>query len=156
MSLDTHSIALIQDSMAKLRAQLSPRDTRFYDTLFRRNPEMRAMFCDDIAGQGMRFMSTLAVITDALTTPSVLKEEVSRLAEGRKALGVEAKHYAPLADALLDTLALEFPRFDGRFFTDEGECFSCQERGPEPDGIQGTIGFSGASWAQCRKSGARV
>ena len=24
---------------------------------------------------------------------------------------------------------LEFPRFDGHFFTDEGECFSCRERG---------------------------
>lgn len=117
MSLDTHSIALIQDSMATLRAQLSPGDTRFYDTLFRRNPEMRAMFRDDIAGQGMRFMSTLAVITDALTTPSVLKEEVSRLAEGHKALGVEAKHYAPLGDALLDT----FREVLGSEFTAEVE-----------------------------------
>ena len=26
-------------------------------------------------------------------------------------------------------LELEFPRFDGHFFTDEGECFSCRERG---------------------------
>ena len=25
-------------------------------------------------------------------------------------------------------MELEFPRFDGHFFIDEGECFSCRER----------------------------
>ncbi len=102
-SLDHHDIALVQHSLAMLRRELPPDDTQFYDRLFRRNPEFRSMFRDDIAGQGMRFMTTLAVITDALTTPSVFDAEISRLAEGHAAMGVKAKHFAPMGDALLDT-----------------------------------------------------
>ena len=85
-SLDHHDIALVQHSLAMLRRELPPDDTQFYDRLFRRNPEFRSMFRDDIAGQGMRFMTTLAVITDALTTPSVFDAEISRLAEGHAAI----------------------------------------------------------------------
>ncbi len=103
MSLDHESIALIQYSLEKLRAELPTGDTRFYDRLFQINPEMRGMFRDDIAGQGMRFMSTLAVITDALTTPNVFHDEITRLAEGHRAMGVKAAHFAPLGDALFDT-----------------------------------------------------
>lgn len=103
MTLETRQIALVQDSFRKVRQQLEPGDTRFYDRLFRAHPEMRPMFRDDIAGQGMKFMSTLAVIVDALTTPQTFSEEVTELAEGHAALGVKAKDYAPLGDALFDT-----------------------------------------------------
>lgn len=103
MSLDHENIALVQFSLEKLRAALPPGDTRFYDILLRNNPEMRKLFRDDISGQGMQFMTTLAVITDALTTPVVLKEEVSRLADGHSAMGVTPAQFAPLGDALFDT-----------------------------------------------------
>jgi len=102
-SLDHHDIALVQHSLAMLRRELPPDDTQFYDRLFSRNPDFRKMFRDDIAGQGMKFMTTMAVITDALTTPSVFDAEISRLSAGHAAIGVEARHFAPMGDALLDT-----------------------------------------------------
>lgn len=102
-SLDHHDIALVQHSLAILRRDLPPGDTRFYDRLFRRNPEMRPMFRDDIAGQGMRFVTTLGLITDALTAPAVFDREITRLAEGHAAIGVSARQFAPMGDALLDT-----------------------------------------------------
>ncbi|MEM8657722.1 MAG: globin domain-containing protein [Pseudomonadota bacterium] len=103
MSLDHHEIALVQHSLEKLRAALPPGDTRFYENLFRRAPELRAMFREDLAGQGMKFLTTLSVITDALTTPEMLGAEVTRLAEGHRAMGIEASSYAPMGDALFET-----------------------------------------------------
>src|SRR6056297_1848544 len=44
----------------------------------------------------------------------------------------------PLVPALE---TLEFRRFDGHFFNDEGECFSCRERGTR------TLRSSGIRWS---------
>lgn len=124
-TLDHHDIALVQHSLALLRRELPPGDTRFYDRLFRRNPELRPLFREDIAGQGMRFMTTLGVITDALTTPSVFDAEISRLAEGHAALGVKAQHFAPMGDALLDTFAdVLGPRFTSEMREAWGRAFA--------------------------------
>jgi hypothetical protein len=47
-------------------------------------------------------------------------------------------------------LELEFPRFDGHFSLDEGECaFYAENEEPVPDGIQGSDCCVGASRAQC-------
>ena len=43
---------------------------------------------------------------------------------------------------------LEFPRFDGHFFIDEGECFSCREQGTR------TLRNSGISWSRWCALGA--
>ncbi|WP_297772446.1 helix-turn-helix domain-containing protein [uncultured Roseovarius sp.] len=43
---------------------------------------------------------------------------------------------------------LEFPRFDGHFSLDEGECFSCRERGPR------TRRTSGSRWLRWLEPGA--
>jgi len=52
---------------------------------------------------------------------------------------IAAKHQLNLL------LALEFPLFDGHFFTDEGECFSCRERGTR------TRRNFGSSWWRWRE-----
>ena len=45
-------------------------------------------------------------------------------------------------------LKLEFPRFDGHFSLDEGECFSCRERGTR------TLRISGNRWLRWYEPGA--
>ncbi|MEM9229476.1 MAG: globin domain-containing protein [Pseudomonadota bacterium] len=117
MSLDHHGIALVQRSLAKLRAELPPGDTRFYENLFRRDPDLRRLFRDDLPGQGMRFMSTLALITDALTTPNTLGAELTRLAKGHRAMQVPTSAYGPMGDALFET----FREVLGQAFTAETE-----------------------------------
>ena len=103
MALTHDQIADLQMSLERLRENLSPDDTRFYDRLFQLEPEFKSLFRDDIAGQGMKFFSTLSTILDALTVPSVFDEEVSELGRLHGAIGIEPRHYAPLGDALFDT-----------------------------------------------------
>ena len=103
MSLTHEQIAQLQHSLTRVSEQMPPGDTRFYDRLFRQTPEMRAMFRDDIAGQGMKFMSTLGTILDVLIVPAAFERDVLELGRNHAAMGVEARHFAPLGDALFDT-----------------------------------------------------
>lgn len=76
---------------------------RFYQHLFNRAPELRAMFREDLSGQSMKFMSTLKTIIVALKDPDVLHAELKPLGEGHANLGVVAGHFAPMGEALIDT-----------------------------------------------------
>lgn len=104
MALTHDQIADLQTSLSRLRENLAPDDTRFYDRLFKRNPSFRALFRDDISGQGMKFFSTLSIVVDALTIPSVLADETAELAEFHAAIQIKPEYYAPLGDALFDTM----------------------------------------------------
>ena len=77
---------------------------RFYERLFEIAPDLRTMFRPDMTGQGMRFMSTLGVIVQHLDDPEALDPYVRRLSEGHAAFGVEAAHFKPMGQALIDTM----------------------------------------------------
>ena len=62
------------------------------------------MFRDDLAGQGMRFMSTLSVIVDNLHDPSSLDERYADLGRGHAGMGVRARDFEPMGRALIETL----------------------------------------------------
>ena len=61
MSLTSEDLRLIRKSFDTVRQDITPASTAFYDALFRRAPDLRSMFRDDLAGQGMKFMTTLTV-----------------------------------------------------------------------------------------------
>ena len=116
MSLTDRQMALVRTSFQALRDDPQPRFAEFYDALFRHAPELRPMFRDeDMGGQGMRFMSTLAVIVDNLHHPEALEERYADLGAGHRAMGVKAEHFEPMGKALIDTLAESL----GAKFTDE-------------------------------------
>ena len=94
-----------------------PASTAFYDLLFDRAPQLRSLFREDIAGQGMRFMSTLGTILAALDRPEDLDDELTRLAESHAAIGIEAGHFEPMGKALIETFDLTL----GDDFTSEVE-----------------------------------
>lgn len=52
----------------------------------------------------MKFFSTLNMILEALTIPSVAETESAELARFHMAIGVNAADYAPLGEALFETL----------------------------------------------------
>jgi len=106
MALTDRQIALIRESFTALRDDPKPKSLDFYEAFFARAPELREMFrTDDLAGQGMRFMSTLGMIVDNLEHPGALAERFADLGNAHRAMGVKADHFAPMGAALNDTMA---------------------------------------------------
>ena len=105
MAVDAAQIRLVRESLPSIREHRVPVSMNFYDNLFALAPELRALFRSDIAGQGMRFMTTLATIADLLEAPDELSDEIDDLAKAHAGLGVKAAHFAPMGAALMATLA---------------------------------------------------
>ncbi|MDJ0627168.1 MAG: globin domain-containing protein [Rhodobacter sp.] len=104
MPLSDDQLTLIRQSFDVLRHDMAPASTYFYDDLFTRAPELRELFRDDLAGQGMKFLSTLAVIVDNLHKPEDLAERYADLGGLHRTLGVTGKMFAPMGEALLATI----------------------------------------------------
>jgi nitric oxide dioxygenase len=113
MTLTTAQISLIRDSFRRLQSDPGSNAELFYQHLFRIAPELRPMFRSDMTGQGMRFMSTLALIVQHLDDPQELRPYLEKLAQGHAAFGVKHEHFHPMGQALIqtmrDTLETTFP-----------------------------------------------
>ena len=104
MDLTTAQIALILDSFQRLKPDVEAASVLFYERLFEIAPELRSMFRSDMAGQGMRFMSTLGEIIQLLDNPDALRPHLERLAKGHAAFGVKPEHFKPMGQALIQTM----------------------------------------------------
>lgn len=112
MPLSDQDIALIQDSFATLQRALEPNSLFFYEALFHHAPQFRRLFREDLAGQGMKFMSTLSVIVKNLKDPSLLESRYAELGRTHAIMGVRAPDFAPMEEALVDTMRHALgPRF---------------------------------------------
>jgi hemoglobin-like flavoprotein len=105
MAIDERQIRLVRESLPLVRERLTPAGSDFYENLFAVAPELRPLFRTDLASQGMRFMSTLATISDLLGTPEELESEAGDLALAHAGVGVRAAHFKPMGIALMVTLA---------------------------------------------------
>lgn len=103
MPITAREIQMVKESFREVLQESPPGSTVFYDQLFARAPQLRPLFRDDLAGQGMKFMTTLGTIVEALDRPDALDAELSSLAEGHAALGIKAGQFAPMGEALMDT-----------------------------------------------------
>lgn len=117
MTVTTRQAELIRQSFQALQQRLEPASLSFYEALFRRAPDLRAMFRDDLAGQGMRFMTTLGTIIGNLEDPEAQGDRFAELGRGHALIGVKAAHFAPMGEALIETLREEM----GADFTAELE-----------------------------------
>lgn len=104
MAIDAVQIDLIRQSFRSIRENLQPPSAFFYEALFRHAPDYRSMFRDDLEGQGMKFLTTLAVIVDDLDRPEALAARLDEIGRSHATLGVRAAHYVPMEEALIDTL----------------------------------------------------
>lgn len=117
MAVSEHQAALLRTSFHQLRERLEPLSLSFYEALFRRRPDLRAMFRDDLAGQGMKFMTTLGIVVENASNPEKLSGRYSDLGVGHARMGVKAEHFEPMGEALIDALREEL----GKDFTDDHE-----------------------------------
>lgn len=105
MPVTHEQIALIKWSFDRMRPLIQPTSTEFYDELFRRRPDLRAMFRDDdLAGQGMQFMTTMETVMTGIETPEALAARIETLGQEHRRLGVTAEMFAPMLESLIVTL----------------------------------------------------
>src|SRR6056297_799606 len=111
MDLTDREISLIRQSFARLKAEnntVRPFGDAFYARVFAHMPEARSLFRADMAGQGMQFLSTLHVVVDHLDDLDRIDRELRTLGEGHAAFGVRPEHYAPMGEALIETMRAAF------------------------------------------------
>ncbi|KIC33542.1 globin domain-containing protein [Leisingera sp. ANG-S5] len=94
----------LQQSYTKLKEETGRSPAYFYDALFRHAPELRKLFREDLEGQGMKFMTTLGVIIARLNDESAVAPQFQQLGKTHASLGVLTDHFAPMEEALIDTL----------------------------------------------------
>ena len=117
MAVSEREAALIRTSFAQLRERIEPASVAFYEALFRRRPDLRALFREDLAGQGMKFMTTLDAVVHSVDEPEKLADQLRDLGETHAKLGVKVADFAPMGEALIEVLRADL----GAAFTDETE-----------------------------------
>ena len=107
MHLTPREIDLVRTSFERLKADKSgvnPFGDAFYARVFEKMPASRQLFREDLAEQGMQFLSTLHVVVDHLEDIGQIDRELSNLGRGHAAFGVRAEQYAPMGEALMETM----------------------------------------------------
>ena len=106
MSLNAIELELIRNSYKVLTRNMETHSQEFYEALFRHAPHLRALFSEDMAGQGMKFMSTLGLIVDNLDHDDQNRDHYVKLGAMHAKLGVKPSHFEPMCDALIDTVRM--------------------------------------------------
>jgi hemoglobin-like flavoprotein len=96
--------ALVQASFAQVQALGPQVATLFYARLFEIDPELRRLFKSDLGDQGQRLLAMLGQAVALLSQPERLLPVLRQLGARHQGYGVEARHYATVGQALLDTL----------------------------------------------------
>ncbi|WP_424984532.1 globin domain-containing protein [Microbulbifer sp. S227A] len=104
MILSRTELDMVRASLVRLRHDFDDHPQYFYSALFRHAPGLRDMFREDLEGQGMKFMTTLGIILSRLNDETDGAGQYLGLGRLHAALGVKPAHFAPMGDALIDTL----------------------------------------------------
>lgn len=115
MPLTGEELALARSSFETLKPDFQTHSVYFYEALFRHAPHLRALFREDLGGQGMKFMTTLSLILEGLDAPEALEERMREVGELHARVGVKVGDFGPMREALMDTLRKALgERFDAR------------------------------------------
>lgn len=98
-------IALVQSSFDRLGPLRPAMAARFYEELFRRHPDLRALFTTDMAEQEVKFAEKLALIVKAMPRLAELLSHTQTLGARHVGYGVRAADYPSVGEALLAALA---------------------------------------------------
>jgi hemoglobin-like flavoprotein len=111
-------IQTVRSSLALMQPVAQQAAAMFYDRLFEREPNVKALFRGDMVLQGERLMAMIGGAVQLLDQPAVLQGVLHDLGQRHAGYGVQAQHYDAVGGALLDTLAAAL-----------GSAFSAQVRG---------------------------
>ena len=97
-------ITLVQSSFERVGPELPALATRFYQELFARDPDLRALFTTDMALQKVRFAEKLSEIVRAFPRLDELLAHTRALGARHVGYGVRVADYQTVGDALVAAL----------------------------------------------------
>jgi hemoglobin-like flavoprotein len=96
---------LIRSTWSQVAPIADTAATLFYERLFELDPALRRLFSrTDMEAQRKNLMQTLTVVVKSIDNLTPLIPAVEALGRRHAGYGVQAKHYATVGQALLDTL----------------------------------------------------
>jgi nitric oxide dioxygenase len=96
---------LVRATFARLAVMPEVAGALFYERLFALHPEFRTLFKNDMRVQGVKLMTTLAMVVFNLHQPGEVTQPIRDLAIRHVAYGVKLADYEALKEALLWMLA---------------------------------------------------
>lgn len=102
--MTNQQIDLVQSSWKKVLPIADTAGMLFYNRLFEIAPEVRPLFGENIEPQAKKLMKMLGMVVGGLTKLDRLIPQVQQLGARHSNYGVQAAHYAVVAQALLWTL----------------------------------------------------
>lgn len=94
----------VRAGFARLKRDPDQMTRDFYARLFRRAPELRPLFREDITLQATKLSKMLALVVHTLDNLGALVPAMKDLGARHVEYGVVEEHYAIVGDTLLDTL----------------------------------------------------
>lgn len=104
MSMNTHTITIVQHSWQKAATNTSVVAQLFYANLFAADPELKKLFKGDITEQGKRLTQMIGAAVNKLDNLETLVPILENLAVRHVSYGVKNSHYETVGGALLKTL----------------------------------------------------
>ncbi len=95
---------LVQATFARVAIMPEVAGALFYERLFEANPSFRPMFKNDMRLQGVKLMTTLAMVVYYLPEPGQILPAIRDLAVRHVDYGVKLADYDALREALIWTL----------------------------------------------------
>jgi hemoglobin-like flavoprotein len=98
------SIARIRANYTALAPRLDEVVARFYQTLFREHPRLRAMFPQDMSRQQHHLAASLALVCRNIGHLDILDEPLMALGAAHAGFGVRPEQYPLVRDALIESI----------------------------------------------------
>jgi hemoglobin-like flavoprotein len=98
-------LELVQSSYTALGGTAPEMARDFYARLFAADPTTRELFTESADTMAIKFADELGAIVEAITSYETFAPRVRDLAARHVRYGVQTRHYQPLGDALIATLA---------------------------------------------------
>lgn len=117
MELTRQEVKLIQESWDQVAPQADMVADLFYNHLFLLDPNLEALFHNDMRRQGEKLTAMLGMLVLELDDLAQTLPTMRRLGETHAGYGVKAQHYTTVGEALLWTLQMGL----GDAFTPETE-----------------------------------
>src|SRR5688572_11577268 len=99
--MTTRERRLVRESFESIREEAGPLSLLFYGRLFELDPKLRPMFHGDIARQGMKLMTMLAVVIDSIDRFEALMPTLHAMGQRHTSYGVMSHHYDMVEQALI-------------------------------------------------------
>lgn len=97
-------VASVRSTLAAIEADLPTVTARFYNELFARHPEVRALFTGDQDALQQKFAAEILVLATLLDKVDELTAHTADLGRRHAGYGVRAANYAQVRDVLLSVL----------------------------------------------------